>query len=124
MGTLQTTFRCWGESEPSSDKSDDSDGDGEMSCVAGRGLAEETKEMFVQTYLLGRGEVTGPVSYSGCTIGEAEGGGGVRCAIERSGGQRCCRTRRPGLGGRGGSAWCGGGAEEEEEEEEEGVEVI
>ena len=31
MGTLQTTFRCWDESEPSSDKSDDSDGDGEMS---------------------------------------------------------------------------------------------
>jgi hypothetical protein len=32
MGTLQTTFRCWGEGEPSSEMSDDSDGDGEMSC--------------------------------------------------------------------------------------------
>lgn len=32
MGTLQTTFRCWGEGEPSSDMSEDSDGDGEMSC--------------------------------------------------------------------------------------------
>ena len=33
MGTLQTTFRCWGEGEPSSEMSDDSDGDGEMSVV-------------------------------------------------------------------------------------------
>ena len=31
MGTLQTTFRCWGAGEPSSDMSDDSEGDGEKS---------------------------------------------------------------------------------------------
>jgi len=71
MGTLQTTFRCWEESEPSSDMSDDSDGDGEMSCA---GSAEEMKKGFLQTYLLGRGEAIGPVSYRGRTIGGGEGG--------------------------------------------------
>ena len=103
MGTLQTTFRCWGESEPSSDMSDDSDGDGEMSCA---GSAEERKETFMETYLLGRGEVIGPVSYHGCRYGGGEGGRAIRSSIGRSGDRRCCRTRQQlGLGGRGGSAW-------------------
>ena len=43
MGTSQTTFRCRGEWEPSSDMSDDSDGDGEVSWGR-RGSAEETEE--------------------------------------------------------------------------------
>ena len=54
MGTLQTTFKCWDEEvEPSSDMSDDSDGDGEMSCVARRGSVKGMEEKYLQTYLLG-----------------------------------------------------------------------
>ena len=66
-----------------------------------------------------RREVVGPLSYRRC---RGEGGGRTdRSAIGRSGGRRCCRTRQPGLGGRGGSALSGVGEGEEEAEEEKGL---
>jgi len=47
MGTLQTTFRCWGEGEPSSEMSDDSDGDGEMSCSVWDQFGGTGRRVFV-----------------------------------------------------------------------------
>jgi len=47
MGTLQTTFKCWGQGEPSSDMSDDSDGDGEMANVRGVSLGEWEEGRYV-----------------------------------------------------------------------------
>ena len=54
MGTLQTTFRCWDEVEPSSDTSDDSDGDGEKSCGYG-GVSRRSGEKDCGRTCLGEG---------------------------------------------------------------------
>ena len=37
------------------------------------GQQKKTKGIFLRTYLLGRGEAVGPVSYRGCRIGGGEG---------------------------------------------------